>query len=72
MPLQHVYRPKTLDDLVGNEAVVESLQSVLSRETDVPHVYLFTGPAGSGKTSTAFVVKDMLECSDTDFYYRTF
>ena len=71
MPLQTIHRPKTLDDLIGNEAVVESLQSVLSRETDVPHVYLFTGPAGSGKTSTAFVVKDMLGCSDTDFYYSS-
>ncbi len=69
MPLQTVHRPETFEAISGNENVIASLQSVLSREKDKPHVYLFTGGAGLGKTSLAFILKDMLNCSESDFYY---
>lgn len=68
MPLQTVHRPKTLDDIAGNESIVESLKSVLSRETDVPHSYMFVGPAGCGKSTFARIIKNELGCSDSDFY----
>lgn len=70
MPLQHTCRPKTLEEVFGNESTIASLQSVLSRETDVPHVFMFTGLPGTGKTTLGLIIKDILGCSKSDFYYH--
>lgn len=51
-PLHLKYRPKLLRDIIGQDAVVKSLGKVLGSRT-APHVYLFTGPAGTGKTTLA-------------------
>lgn len=71
MPLHTIHRPTILEEIIGNENSIASLKSVLNRESDVPHVYLFTGEAGCGKTSIGFILKDMLECSGVDFYYSS-
>jgi DNA polymerase III subunit gamma/tau len=72
MPLHTVHRPTTFDELAGNESTLESLQSVLGRETDITHSFLFTGNAGTGKTTCARILKDVMQCSDSDFYnYNT-
>jgi DNA polymerase III gamma/tau subunit len=68
MPLHTKYQVTNLDDIVGNDDTVKSLISVLNREEDVPHTYLFTGPAGTGKSTFAEIVKDELGCSDNDFF----
>lgn len=68
MTLNVDYRPMSLDEIVGNEAAVESLRSVLSREKDIPGSYFFTGLPGGGKTTLAYVIKEELSISDTDFY----
>jgi len=67
MSLYQTHRPTTLDEVVGNKSIKESLESVLSRE-DKPHAFLFTGPSGTGKTTFSRIIKDMLECSEEDFY----
>ena len=72
MPLHTIYRPKTLFDVIGNESTISSLQSVLARDRDKPHTFLFTGPGGCGKTTMARILKNELECSNSDFYvYNT-
>ena len=48
------YRPQTLDDIHGQEAIVERLQSYIAQD-DVPHL-LFSGPAGIGKTTAATAI----------------
>lgn len=68
LSLHRKYRPTTLDDMVGNEAVVESLRSILQRKGAKPHSYLFTGPAGCGKTTLARIVRDALGCGASDYY----
>jgi len=68
MPLHTIHRPENLDDLVGNESASESLRSVLSRESDIPHSFLFTGPAGTGKTTGARILKNELGCTNSDFH----
>jgi len=68
MPLQVTHRPKSLDDIIGNEAAIESLGSVLSREEDVPPSFFFTGLPGGGKTTLARIIKEHLNISDMDFY----
>ena len=48
------YRPQTLDDVYGQEEIVERLRSYIERD-DVPHL-LFAGPAGVGKTTSATAI----------------
>jgi len=61
------YRPKTLEEIAGNDEVKKSLQSIFEREEEkLPHVFLFVGPAGCGKSTLAMVVKNELGISDED------
>ena len=48
------YRPQGLEDVHGQEAIVERIQSYIDQD-DVPHL-LFSGPAGVGKTTTATAI----------------
>jgi len=66
MSLQVDYRPKSFKTFVGNEDAIESLKAVLDRETP-PSAFLFTGPAGTGKTTLARIVKNALKCANADF-----
>jgi len=68
MPLHTDNRPKTLEDIVGNEAMVASLESVLTRDVDVPHSYFLTGLPGGGKTTIARIIRIMLDIQDGDYY----
>lgn len=54
-------RPRTLDEMVGNEATVAALRAVLGQE-ERPHVFLFAGPPGCGKTSLARILARRLDC----------
>ena len=60
MSLHLDYRPKSFDEIIGNEGVVGSLKSIFGRENDFPHVILFQGPRGCGKTSLARIVANTL------------
>jgi DNA polymerase III gamma/tau subunit len=63
--LQQKYRPKNLDDLYGNESVIDMMFSFLDRPIEkMPKVFLFTGKPGTGKTTMAYVLKEELQCSN--------
>jgi len=66
MSLPEKYRSETFEHIYGNESVIEGVKACLSRE-DVPPVYLFTGKAGTGKTSIANVIKNELKCDDKEY-----
>ena len=53
MELYRKYRPNTLDEMVGNQATIKSLQKELENGS---HVFLMTGPAGCGKTTLARIM----------------
>ncbi|MDR3191793.1 MAG: DNA polymerase III subunit gamma/tau [Treponema sp.] len=54
-------RPKTFDELAGQEFVVSTLKNSLENGT-IAHAYLFSGPRGCGKTSAARILARSLNC----------
>jgi DNA polymerase-3 subunit gamma/tau len=57
------YRPQTFGQVVGQERVTTTLRNAV-REGRVAHAYLFSGPRGTGKTSTARILAKALNCTD--------
>lgn len=55
------YRPTNFDDLHGQDIIKKTLKNA-SKENRFSHAYLFTGPRGTGKTSTARIVAKALNC----------
>ncbi|MDR1318386.1 MAG: DNA polymerase III subunit gamma/tau [Treponema sp.] len=54
-------RPKSFDELVGQEFVVSTLKNSLEKK-QIAHAYLFSGPRGCGKTSAARILARSLNC----------
>ena len=61
VPLYRKYRPQTLDKLVGQEHIKKTLTSAIELGK-IAHAFLFTGPRGTGKTSTARILAKSLNC----------
>jgi DNA polymerase III subunit gamma/tau len=61
--LYRKWRPRTFDAIVGQEPVVRTLKRAVETGR-VAHAYLFSGPRGTGKTSTAKVLAMGLNCSE--------
>ncbi len=56
------YRPRTFQDVLGQDHVVKTLCNAISQNR-LAHAYLFVGPRGTGKTSTARIFAKALNCS---------
>lgn len=61
IPLYRKYRPQLFADLVGQEAISQTLGNAINL-SKVAHAYLFCGPRGTGKTSTARIFAKSLNC----------
>jgi DNA polymerase-3 subunit gamma/tau len=62
LALYRRYRPETFAEVIGQEHVTEPLQQAL-RNNRVNHAYLFSGPRGCGKTTSARILARCLNCA---------
>jgi len=68
MDLHNALRPATLDEVIGQEATVASLQQ-LHEKNELPHFYLFTGPSGVGKTTLGRIIgRQLLGVSERNLF----
>lgn len=61
--LYRKYRPRSFEELIGQEHIVTALTNAL-KTNRVAHAYLFSGPRGVGKTTTARLIAKALNCAD--------
>jgi DNA polymerase-3 subunit gamma/tau len=57
------WRPQTFADVVGQDHVVRTLSNAIAKGR-IAHAYIFVGPRGTGKTSTARIFAKALNCTD--------
>ena len=57
------YRPKTFADVLGQEHITRTLQNAIEQKR-IAHAYIFVGPRGTGKTSTARILAKALNCTN--------
>ena len=63
--LYRKYRPKTFEDVVGQQVIIKTLtNSILNNK--ITHAYLFTGPRGTGKTSIAKILAQIVNCESPE------
>ncbi len=62
LALYREFRPKNFDDVVGQEYIIKTLQNQIKTDR-LTHAYLFCGPRGTGKTSTAKIFARAVNCT---------
>ena len=62
--LYRKYRPKTFEDVAGQEVIIRTLKNAVINNK-ISHAYLFAGPRGCGKTSIAKIFAKLVNCKDS-------
>lgn len=64
LALYRKYRPKTFDEVIGQDHIVTTLKNQIKLDK-ISHAYLFTGSRGTGKTSTAKIFAKAINCTNS-------
>jgi len=64
LALYRKYRPKTFDEVIGQDHIVKTLVNQIKLDK-ISHAYLFTGSRGTGKTSTAKIFAKAINCTNS-------
>jgi DNA polymerase-3 subunit gamma/tau len=67
--LARKWRPQSFDELIGQEPIIRILKNSVD-QGKVAHAYLFSGPRGVGKTSTARILAKALNCKDGQLLFH--
>ena len=65
--LYRKYRPKTLDEVCGQETIIKIIKNSILKG-QINHAYLFSGPRGTGKTSVAKIFAKIVNCESPNEY----
>ncbi len=65
--LYRKYRPDSFENIIGQNFIIKTLKNSISNQK-ISHAYIFTGPKGTGKTSTAKVFAKVVNCLDRKEY----
>ena len=65
--LYRKYRPKTLDEIYGQDTIVKIIKNSIKNK-QINHAYLFAGPRGTGKTSIAKIFAKIINCENPKEY----
>ncbi len=63
--LYRKYRPKTFEDVVGQDVVIKTLKNAIINNK-ISHAYLFAGPRGCGKTTIAKIFSRLVNCENNE------
>jgi len=66
MELYRKFRPKRLQDVYGQPQAIKSLKAMVTKNK-IPHVMMFAGHSGSGKTTSARIMRRHIKCGIRDF-----
>ncbi len=66
MGLYQKYRPKTFEDIKGNQGIVSTLKTMLKDVETMPHSFLFFGETGTGKTTLSRIIAYELGCTENN------
>ena len=61
MALYHTHRPQSFASVIGQDPIIQTIQNQILRDS-VAHAYLFSGPRGVGKTTTARLIAKAVNC----------
>ena len=65
LALYREFRPKSFDDVIGQDFIVKTLKNQIKLDK-LTHAYLFCGPRGTGKTSTAKIFAKAVNCTHNE------
>ncbi len=63
LALYRKYRPQTFEEVVGQNKIIKVLENSINNDM-VSHAYLFSGPRGTGKTTTAKLIAKLINCEN--------
>ncbi|MDA3870950.1 MAG: DNA polymerase III subunit gamma/tau, partial [Candidatus Marinimicrobia bacterium] len=57
------YRPQTFDDVIGQDHITKTIRNAIEKDK-IGHAYIFSGPRGTGKTTTARILAKRVNCEN--------